>query len=46
MITGFFNIALSSFGFLAMAQFGLIKLAPSVLNRGDVIVGGFLLAVG
>ncbi|MEA4812637.1 MAG: YeeE/YedE family protein [Anaerolineaceae bacterium] len=43
---GLFAVALSAIGFTAMAQFGLIKLAPSVLNWGGVIVGGLLFGMG
>ena len=43
---GLLAIALTAIGFLAMAQFGLIKLAPSVLNWGGVIVGGLLFGMG
>ncbi len=43
---GLLAVALSALGFTALAQFGLIKLAPSVLNWGGVIVGGLLFGVG
>lgn len=43
---GLLAIALTAIGFMLLAQFGLIKLAPSALNWGGVIVGGYLFGVG
>lgn len=43
---GLLAIALTAIGFMLLAQFGLIKLAPSALNWGGVSVGGYLFGVG
>ena len=43
---GLLAVALSAIGFTAMAQFGLIKLAPSVPNWGGIIVGGLFFGMG
>jgi hypothetical protein len=41
-----FAVALSAISFTGMAQFDLIKLAPSVLNWGGIIVGGLFFGMG
>jgi len=43
---GLFAVALSALGFTAMAQFGLIKLSPSVPNWGGILIGGLLFGMG
>lgn len=43
---GLFAIALSSVAYLALAQFGLIKLAPPAFNWIALIVGGLCFGVG
>ena len=43
---GLLTIALSALSFTGLAQLGLIKLAPSVLNWGGVIIGGLFFGMG
>lgn len=43
---GILAIALTSIGFLLLAQLGLVKLNPAVLNWGGVVVGGLLFGMG
>jgi uncharacterized membrane protein YedE/YeeE len=43
---GLFAVALSAISFTAMAQFGLIKLAPTILNWGGIVVGGLFFGMG
>jgi uncharacterized membrane protein YedE/YeeE len=43
---GLLTVALSAISFTAMAQFGLIKLGPAILNWGGIIVGGLFFGMG